>query len=376
MARICEVIKTLDVGGAEMLLVERLRRAPRNDRDYIVVFLRAATEELVEALRDCKVTVVDLRACPAWWRYIRLVSAVRRLSPDVVNVHSPLPAAVLRPVLRLMRRRPLLISTVHAVWYRPLTMLLDRSTRWLDDITVAVSAQVADARTVRGARRVRTRIHGVDVATQRSWAERADQVRAEFAIPEDAFVLACVANFRTQKNHALLIEAAAQVLARRTDALFVLAGDGPLREQVLAQIDRRGLRDRVRYLGAVPGANRLVAAADALVLSSTYEGLPVVVMEAIAAGVPVVSTAVGGVPDLVRDGDNGILVPPGSPEMLTEGLLRAMRPEVHSALVTGALADADAVDVAATAAWFDDLYGATTYGGSSRRTADIPGCRP
>ncbi|WP_406276468.1 glycosyltransferase [Streptomyces sp. NBC_00191] len=357
-ARICEVIKTLDVGGAEVLLVERLRRAPRTDRDYTVVFLRAATEELSDTLRACGVTVIDLRAHPRWLRYVRLVGVVRRLSPDVVNVHSPLPAAALRPALRLMRRRPLLVSTVHQVRLRPLTMLLDRSTRWLDDVTVAVSPQVANAGTVRGARQVRTRIHGVDVATQRSWAQRADQVREEFGIPTDAFVFACVANFRKVKNHPGLIEAAAQVLARRTDALFVLAGDGPMREQVLTDIDRRGLRDRVRYLGAVSGANRLVAAADALVLSSTHEGLPVVVMEAIAAGVPVVSTAVGGVPDLVRDGDNGILVPPGSPRQLAEGMLRVMRPEVHSALVAGARADAEAVDVAVTVAWFDDVYGA------------------
>ncbi|MFP1627998.1 glycosyltransferase [Streptomyces sp. 5K101] len=361
--RICEVIKTLDVGGAEVLLVERLRRAPRDERHYTVVFLHASTETLANELRDCGVNVVDLQACPQWLRYAKLVRVVRKQSPDIVNVHSPAPAAVLRPFLYLMRRRPFLVSTVHQVWYRPLTMLLDRSTRWLDDVTVAVSPQVATARTVRGARQVRTRIHGVDVGVQRSWAQRAQQVRSEFDIPLDAFVFACVANLNAKKNHALLLEAAEQVLAERDDALFVLAGDGPLREQVLAEIGRRGLRDRVRFLGAVEGANRLVAAADALVLASTYEGLPVVIMEAIAAGVPVVSTAVGGVPDLVRDGDNGILVPHGSPQRLADGMLRAMHPDVHAKLAAGARAGAEAVDVKATAAWFDELYGVATTGG-------------
>lgn len=361
-ARICEVIKSLDVGGAEVLLVERLRGAPRDNRAYTVVFLRASTETLADALRACGVNVVDLRSFPRWLRYAQLVRVVRRQSPDVVNVHSPAPAALLRPFLRLMRRRPLLVSTVHSVWYRPLTMMLDRSTRWLDDVTVAVSPQVAEARTVRGARRVRTRIHGVDVAAQRSWARRAQDVRSEFEIPADSFVFACVANFRMPKNHTLLIEAAEQVLARRSEALLVLAGDGPLREQVLAEVDRRGLRERVRYLGAVAGANRLVAASDALVLSSSYEGLPVVVMEAIAAGVPVVSTAVGGVPDLVRDGDNGILVPHGSPEQLADAMLRVMLPDVHAALAAGARAGAETVDVKATTAWFDELYAAGAGG--------------
>lgn len=367
--RVCEVIKTLDVGGAEVLLVERLRRAPQADHDYTVVFLHATTEELVEALRACGVRLVDLRSSPRWLRYARLINVVRRLRPDVVNVHSPIPASLLRPAIRLMRRRPALISTVHHVCYRPLTMLVDRWTRGLDDLTVAVSPEVANSRTVKGARSVRTRVHGVDVAAQRSWARRADQVRAEFGIPGDAFVLAFVANFRAVKNHTMMLQAAEVVLSRRPDALFVLAGDGPLRDQVLADIDRRGLGDRVRYLGRVRQASRLVAAADAVVLSSSYEGLPVVVMEAIAAGVPVVSTAVGGVPDLVRDGENGILVPYGSAQRLAGGILRAMRPEVRSALAAGALADNSLVDVAATAAWFEDVYAGSAAVRDTRRSA-------
>jgi glycosyltransferase involved in cell wall biosynthesis len=354
--RVCEVIKTLDVGGAEVLLVERLRRAPRAGPEYIVVFMQAVTDELVDALRAAGVTVVDLRSCTRWLRYARLIGVVRRLGPDVVNVHSPSPAAVLRPFVRLMRPPPSLISTVHQESYRPLAMLLNRPTRRLDDLMVAVSSQVARSRSVRGARRVCTRIHGIDVGKQRYWAERPDQVRQEFGIPTDAFVLICVANLRPVKNHFLLIDAASRVLARRPDALFVLVGDGPLRAQVLAEIDRRGLRDRVRLLGRVPQANRLVAAADVLLLCSHSEGMPVVVMEAIAAGVPVVSTAVGGIPELIRNNHNGILTQPGSPEALAEGILQAMRPEVYPVLAAGALADAAKVDVSGTADWFDELY--------------------
>lgn len=354
--RVCEVIKTLDLGGAEVLLVERLRRAPRAGLEYSVVFMQAATDELVDVLRGAGVTVVDLRNSPRWLRCARLIGTVRHLAPDVVNVHSPSLAAVLRPFVRLMRPRPSLISTVHQEYDTRLAMLLDRPTRRLQDLMVAVSPQVARSRNVRGARRVCTRVHGIDVGKQRYWAERADRVRQEFQIPTDAFVLACVANLRPVKNHLLLIDAASRVLVSRPDALFVLAGDGPLRGQVLAEIDRRGLSDRVRFLGRVPQANRLVAAADVLVLSSDSEGMPVVVMEAIAAGVPVVSTAVGGIPELIHNNRNGILTRPGSPEALAEGILQAMRPEVHPVLAAGALADAAKVDISGTADWFDELY--------------------
>jgi glycosyltransferase involved in cell wall biosynthesis len=354
--RVCEVIKTLDVGGAEVLLVERLRRAPRAGLEYTVVFMQAATDELVDVLRAAEVTVVDLRNCPRWLRYARLAGVVWRLAPDVVNVHSPSPAAVLRPVVRLMRPRPSLISTVHQEYEGRLARLLDRPTRRFDDLVVAVSPQVARSRSVWGARRVCTRVHGIDVGRQRYWAERADRVRQEFGIPTDAFVLACVANLRPIKNHRLLIDAVSRVITRRPDALLVLAGDGPLRGQVLAEIDRRGLRDRVRFLGHVPQANRLVAAADILLVSSHSEGMPVVVMEAIAAGVPVVSTAVGGIPELIHNNRNGILTRPGSPEALAEGILRAMRPEVYPVLAAGALADVGKVDISGTADWFDELY--------------------
>ncbi|MEV1068822.1 glycosyltransferase [Streptomyces sp. NPDC050263] len=363
--RICEVIKTLDAGGAEVLLVERLRRERRAGLEYTVVFMQAATDELCDALRSAGVRVVDLRGCPRWRRYARLIGVVRGLAPDVINVHSPSPATALRPFVRLMRPRPLLISTVHQEYYGSLAMLLNRPTRRFDDLVVAVSPQVAVSRSARGARRIRTRIHGIDVGRQRYWADHADEVRKEFGIPEDAFVLAFVANMKPAKNHLLLIDAASRVLARRPDALFVLAGDGPLRARVLAEVDRRGLTDRVRFLGRVPHANRLVAAADALLLCSDSEGMPVVVMEAIAAGVPVVSTAVGGVPELIDDNRNGILTPAGSAEAFAEGVLRAMRPEVHRVLAAGARADAAKVDVSETADWFDELY--ATMSAEARR---------
>ncbi|MGC5010267.1 glycosyltransferase [Streptosporangium sp. DT93] len=374
--RVCEVVKTLDAGGVEVLLVERLRRAPRVNKDYTVVCLQASTGELIEGLRASGIAVVDLSRDPRPLVYAHLVRTVRRLAPDVLNVHSPTPAAALWLAARLTPRRPVLVSTVHycrrptTVRFRRVTaaasMLLDYLTRRLDDRTVAVSTQVACSPSVRGARRLLTRVHGVDVAEQRSWALRSGIVRRRFDVPEAAFLVVCVANFRPEKNHALLIRAAAVVLAARDDAVFLLAGDGPLREDVAREIERRGLHDRVRVLGRVRQARRLVAAADLLVLSSHYEGLPVVVMEALAAGVPVVSTDVGGIPELVSSGWNGILTEPESPDALAAGILQAMEPAVHRRLRSGAAASAESVEMAGTAEWFESLYEELTQ--TARRT--------
>jgi glycosyltransferase involved in cell wall biosynthesis len=105
---------------------------------------------------------------------------------------------------------------------------------------------------------------------------------------------------------------------------FVIAGDGPDREDVESEAHTLGLDGRVRFLGAVSRADvvRLFRAADASLLSSTWENLPHSVLEALAAGTPVISTAVGGVPEVVHDGENGILVPPGDPQALADAIRR------------------------------------------------------
>ncbi len=352
---ICEVIKTLDVGGAEVLLVERLLATPMKDKRYTVVCLKASTQQLAGRLRSAGIHVVDLTSCPAPLRLARLAQMVGRMRPDVLNVHSPLPASLLRPISRLWRPRPVLISTVHNVRYRPATALLDRATRWLDTRTVAVSPEVARARTGRRSRGLAVRVHGVQVSEQRRWTLLSEQTRRDWNVPHDAFLIVHVANFHPQKNHGLLIEAAATVLAREPRALFLLAGSGPSYEQVARRVGDLCL-DRVRLLGHVPGAGRLIASSDLLVLSSLYEGLPVVVMEALAAGVPVVSTAVGGVPDLVSSDHNGLLTRPGDAGALAEGILRAMRPETYARLRQGARDSAGLVDIGEAARWFDRLY--------------------
>jgi len=351
--RVCEVIESLDPGAVATLLVKRLSRAPRDDVRYTVVCLRAGGQ--AGRLRGAGIRVVDLSRPPGPLRHLCLAAAVWRSAPDVVNVHSPGPAVLVRLLARLPGRRPRLVRTVHSAAYRPVTRLLDRITRRFDDRTVAVSPIVAGSRTLRGVPHVLVRVHGVDVREQRRRASQAARVRHGLGVPPEAFLLVCAADLRPVKDPCLLVEAAAQVLRRRPDALFLLAGDGPLRRRVEHEVRVRGLAGRVRLLGRVPEAGRLIAAADLLVLSSRYETLPVTVMEALAAGVPVVAPAVGGLPGLVESGRNGILTAPGRADALAAAIVRAMDPGVHTLLRAGAAAT-PVTDIAETAEWFDRLY--------------------
>ena len=122
---------------------------------------------------------------------------------------------------------------------------------------------------------------------------------------------------------------------------FAAAGHGPLAVEVRAEHARLGLGDRFALLGHRDDAIRLLAGADLFVLASGHEGLPVAVMEALALGVPVVATRVGGLPEVVTDGVDGLLVPPGDPAALAAAIRRASRPDERARLAAGAAAAGD-----------------------------------
>jgi glycosyltransferase involved in cell wall biosynthesis len=142
--------------------------------------------------------------------------------------------------------------------------------------------------------------------------------------------LVCVGRLAPQKGQLLLLDAFADAIERGADAELVFAGDGELREELEATIARRGLTDRVRITGWLDGeaVRKELLAARALVLPSFAEGLPVVIMEAFALGRPVLSTYVAGIPELVKDRENGWLVPAGSREALRDALVALMKTPV------------------------------------------------
>ncbi len=154
-------------------------------------------------------------------------------------------------------------------------------------------------------------------------------LRAAPTPPPAAPRLACVARLSKEKAHLLLVEAAARLAAEGLEFEIALVGDGPLRAEIEAQIERRGLQGRVRVLGWSTGqqVRDELLAARALVLPSLAEGLPVVIMEALALGRPVISTYVAGIPELVEPGVSGWLVPAGS----VDGLAEAMRDALTAA---------------------------------------------
>lgn len=324
--RVLSLIKGLGPGGAERLLVSAAQVRDRAAFDHEVAYLLPHKDHLVPELAAAGVAARCLdasRSADLRWA-LRLRRRLADHPVDVVHVHSPLVAAVARPVVRSLPRRvrPRLVSTEHNGWwtYGAPTRLLNAWTARLDDATVAVSDEVRDSIAPGPRARVEVVVHGVPIAAVRAaLAARAD-ARRELGAGPDTVLVGTVANLRAQKAYPDLLDAARSVLLRGLPVRFVAVGHGPLEAELHARHARLGLGDGFRFLGYRADATRILAACDLFVLASTNEGLPVALMEALVLGLPVVATAVGGIPQAVTDDVEGLLVPPCRPGLLAAAI--------------------------------------------------------
>jgi glycosyltransferase involved in cell wall biosynthesis len=172
--------------------------------------------------------------------------------------------------------------------------------------------------------RVRVIYNGVDVDEFAGPHDGAAK-RAELGISPQDWVIGMVGSLRPQKNHQLLLRAFARLFPSVSEARLVLAGDGELRRPLETLAAELGIQDRVHFLGPRSDVAELLSTFDLYCLPSHYEGMPLTVFEAMAAGVPIVATRVVGIREVVRDGETGLLVPPNDPNALAQALMQARR---------------------------------------------------
>jgi glycosyltransferase involved in cell wall biosynthesis len=182
----------------------------------------------------------------------------------------------------------------------------------------------------------------------------------------------CVARFAAQKNHALLISAFSKGPAADPKAHLVLAGQGVLRAELQMRVNDLGLTNRVHFLGLRCDIPDVLEAADIFALSSDYEGNPLSVIEAMAAGLPVVSTAVGGVPELLQNGKEGFIVQPGRVDEFSEAMMTLLNnPNLRRTMGSAAAGRArENFDVSAMVRAYEDLYDETSA--PSRTWGSLP----
>ncbi|MGQ9695996.1 MAG: glycosyltransferase [Thermodesulfobacteriota bacterium] len=326
--RLLFLITGLNYGGAESQLVRLANRLKFRGWDVLVVSLMPPLA-YAEELEAAGIPVFSLgikRKLPDPWPVIRLVKLIRKWRPRIVHshmVHANLLVRIARPLAPV----PVLICTAHSIdeggHFRE---ILYRLTDPLCELTIQVS-EAGQERYLRvGAvprHKIRYIPNGVDTMRFRPDHKVRLGLQKKLGI-EDHFVWLTVGRFAPQKDYPNLLQAFIYITRENPKTVLLIAGDGPLRPAVQGLVHELGLDNKVQFLGIRRDVCELMSAADAYVMSSAREGMPMVLLEASAMALPIVATDVGGNSEVVIEGQSGFLVPPKNPLALAQAMRRLM----------------------------------------------------
>jgi glycosyltransferase involved in cell wall biosynthesis len=324
--RIFLLSTSMGMGGADqqILILARAMRA-RGHQVRIVTLAPLGPMGLEARSEGIPIESLELRRSAGdVSRIFRLVRMIRNWRPDLLHshlVHANLLAGALRPLAAV----PALVATIHSIndggrlrmaAYRLTSGQVDRFTiisRLAAEHYVAIKAVPAD--------RMQVVPNAVDTERFRKLPHARAAVRSELGLTGE-FLWLAVGRFEEAKDYGTMIAAFAGLARRRPTSRLVLVGKGSRQQEVEELVASSGVREQVRFLGVRRDVPEVMSAADGYLLSSAWEGMPVVLLEAAAVELPVVSTRVGGVAEVVDDGSTGLLVPAGDPAALTAAMER------------------------------------------------------
>jgi glycosyltransferase involved in cell wall biosynthesis len=356
---VAHLVASLMPGGAELQQLALAERLPR-DRFRVDFLAIAGAGQYDDRARTAGIHVLHIGAraptgesmLMAQRRRTRMALRYARAATDarfdIVDAWL-YPADILAALARLATRTPVVITgrrntQAHERFGR-LGGTIDRLVDRLTDAVVANSTAAA-AFAVRSHHtnpsKLRVIRNGVALVEPLSAGDRSAW-RRRMAASDDDLVIGCVGNYRAVKRHPLLIDAFATLARERSDLRLVLVGDGETRPDLARQIASLGLERRIRLHGSEVDPRPMYGAFDIVVQSSKSEGLPNVLLEAAAAGRPIVATAAGGSTEIVVDGETGLLVPIEDRDALTSALRRAIDdPDLRARIGSAAREHVDA----------------------------------
>ncbi len=337
--RVLQIITRLIVGGAQetvMLLADGLD----STRFEVEVVSGPQTGAEGSLIPEVRALGIPLTIVPCLVRQVSLFKnlralfalykIIRRGKYDIVHTHSSM-AGFLGRLAAWLAGAPVIVHTVHGWAFHD---WMSKTTRWfyiimeklvapLSDRLIVVSprnAQKGLAAGIAAPEKYLTIRSGIDIERFAHPPLPASQVRQSFGITEAAPLVVTVTRLSPQKAPLDFLRAAALVVGIVPDARSLIVGDGPMRAQVEVAIHEMGLSGRVVLAGLRRDVPSLIGAANVFVLSSLWEGLPRVILQAMAAGKPVVATAADGSAEAVQNGVNGLLVTPGDPAELARAI--------------------------------------------------------
>ncbi|MBP6964204.1 MAG: glycosyltransferase [Armatimonadetes bacterium] len=369
---VAHLIGRLNIGGAEEQLVSL---APEFDagrfRVIVCVLQPGGTLENRLEAADVKYHSFGFRLRSAPLAVLRICSFLKRERVDVLHMHM-YHAALYGRIAGLLARVPVMITTDHGkgMWKKPWQVAFERYMVRHTALRIGVSQDVADI--IRNRERVPDDKlivvrNGVNAERFRAGEAERASVRTELGVTEHTFLVGTLARLVEPKALHVMIEAVSIASKDVPGIRLLIVGDGPLRAELDKCASDLGVRDGVIFTGARSDVPGLLAAMDVFALSSIREGLPISLLEAMAAGKPIVATRVGGIPDVIADREDGLLVEPDAPQAFADAICDlAADADLASRLGQRAAEKAESdYSVKATARKLEEIYARLSAGQSA-----------
>lgn len=350
------VTDQLLIGGAERQLIEMCKRFDR-DQFELFLFCTIAGGHLKDEFESLGVVVhvCEKKTIPHVSMIMQLARYIRSKRIDIVHSWLWYSTIVCYLSTRLSPK-VVWIATVHGIhlgfgrWH---TLAERLAYRAVDHLTTVshYNRRILLESVPESAGKSTVIFNGIDAVGDRGSSAMSPTVGR-------GKVIGCIANFGKEKGHVFLVRAMSLVVEECPDVELLLVGEGALRPQIEAEISKSGLADRIHLLGRRDDVPDILARLDFAVLPSLIEGMPIAILEAMVARLPVVATRVGGIPEIVDDGETGLLVDSGNPEDLAGAMVRLLKNRREREMM-GAAAYCRAVEVfgiARTLKSYEALY--------------------
>jgi len=337
--RIAHLISSSGFYGAEQVLLTLAKSSSRLGLSCTILCFEGVGQQNSELFHRACAAGIDAKRLPCrkridWSALHRLTDVVRDLRADLLHTHGA--KADCYGLLAARKLKLPVVATLHLWSHTPFVV---RLYDWVDavvlrffDSVVGVSQAIADEMAQKRIPRRLIRVirNGVDLEGLAFPVKGARlETRRELGIEKRSPVVGVVGRLTPEKGHRFFLEAAREILQSIPEAVFVIVGGGHLEEKLRAHAGALGITGAVRFVGFRQDVLRFYEAFDVLVSSSLREGTPMVLLEAMAMAKPVIATGVGGVPELVRHDETGLLVPPRDVRSLAQAIFALLKDQAR-----------------------------------------------
>ena len=320
---IVQILLKLDFGGAENLAIELANRLDRNRYRTIICSLEKPSF-LTDKVNDLGIKFFSFNKRPGLDPILILKLAYLMWKEKIHLVHTHNRGALAYGTLAAkLAGVPVVINTRHGSGKRACSRILWK----MNDRIVAVCQEVCKnllKYNMISPLLVKTIVNGIDIDKYIS-KENILNVKEQIGLKDSELIIGTVARLSPEKDIFTLLQAFLKINQRIPKAVLVIAGDGSLRKELEYKAKKMDILDKVLFLGFYKNISELINIFDVFLLSSLNEGLPLVLIEAMAAGKPIVATKVGGVSEVVANGETGFLVPPKEPDKIAEMTITILR---------------------------------------------------